>query len=283
MRHTTEDQPRGIRWTLFDMLEDLDFADDLALLSYTEQHMQEKTCCLSKFGQRVGLQISKRKTEVMTLNVNAPAPVLLDDQALPGTETLAYLDSVVRQEGGTKEDIQSRLSKGRNAFWSLNAVWRSSQYSVKTKLKLYRCCISSTLLYGSECWWITEHDLAKLSSFHMTSLRKIQHIFWPRTTSTHDRLAWCQQDDMETIITRKRWRWIGHVLRKDADFITKVAIHWTPEGKWKHGCPKTTWQRTVEVEMKNMNHSWGTIQRLASDRQGRKSFMAALYANWCDG
>ena len=35
MRHTTEDQPRGIRWTLFDMLEDLDFADDLALLSHT--------------------------------------------------------------------------------------------------------------------------------------------------------------------------------------------------------------------------------------------------------
>ena len=32
MRRTTEDQPRGIRWTLFVTLEDLDFADGLALL-----------------------------------------------------------------------------------------------------------------------------------------------------------------------------------------------------------------------------------------------------------
>ena len=40
---------------------------------------------------------------------------------------------------------------------------------------------------------------------------------------------------MVTIITRKRWRWIGHVLRKDANSITKVAIHWIPEGKRKHG------------------------------------------------
>ena len=55
MRHTTEDQPRGIRWTLFDTLEDLDFTDNLALLSHTYQHMQEKTCHLSKFGQQVGL------------------------------------------------------------------------------------------------------------------------------------------------------------------------------------------------------------------------------------
>ena len=39
----------------------------------------------------------------------------------------------------------------------------------------------------------------------------------------------------------------------------------------------------VEVEMKNMNHSWGTIQRLASDRQGWRSFVAAIYATWLDG
>ena len=83
---------------------------------------------------------------------------------------------------------------------------------------------------------MTEHDFAKLSTFHTTSLRKIQPIFWPRTIPSCDLLARCQQEDiMETIMTRKRWRWIGHVLRKDANSITKVAIHWIPEGKRKHG------------------------------------------------
>ena len=141
----------------------------------------------------------------------------------------------------------------------------------------------STLLCGSECWRMTEHDLAKLSSFHTTSLRKLQRIFWPRTISNRDLLARCQKEDMETIITRKRWRWIEHVLRNDANSITLAAMHWTPEGKWKHGRPKTTWRRTVEGEMKKMNHSWGSIQRLASDRQGWRSFVAALYASWRDG
>ena len=70
--------------------------------------------------------------EVMTLNMNAPAPDLLNDQVLPSTETFTYLGSVVRQGGGTNKYIQSRLSKARNAFRSLNAVWRSSQYSIKT-------------------------------------------------------------------------------------------------------------------------------------------------------
>ena len=49
MRRTTENQARGIRWTLLSTLEDLDFADDLALVSHTHQHMQEKTSRLSTF------------------------------------------------------------------------------------------------------------------------------------------------------------------------------------------------------------------------------------------
>ena len=69
------------------------------------------------------------------------------------------------------------------------------------------------------------------------------------------------------------------LLRQDANSITKVAIRCTQEGKRERGRPKATWRRTVEVEMKKMNHSWGTIQRLASDRQGWRSFVAALYAN----
>ena len=34
--------------------------------------------------------------------------------------------------------------------------------------------------------------------------------------------------------------------------------------------------------MKNMNHSWGTIQRLASDRQVWGSFIASLHTSWRD-
>ena len=98
--------------------------------------MQEKICRLSKFGKQGRLQISERKSEIMTLNVNAPAPVLLKDQALPSTETFTYLGSVVRHNGGTNEDIHSRLRKARNAFRSQNAVWRSPQYNIKTKRKL---------------------------------------------------------------------------------------------------------------------------------------------------
>ena len=86
-RHN-RNQPKGITWTLFDTLEDLDFTDDLALLFHMHQLIQEKTCRLSKFGQKVALQISKRKTEVMTLNVNAQHQSCLTTRLFPAQRPL---------------------------------------------------------------------------------------------------------------------------------------------------------------------------------------------------
>ena len=40
MRRTTEANRDGIQWTLTTRLEDLDFADDIALLSHNHQGMQ---------------------------------------------------------------------------------------------------------------------------------------------------------------------------------------------------------------------------------------------------
>ena len=283
MRRTTEDQSRGIRWTLFTSLEDLDFADDLALISHTHHHIQEKTSRLNTFAQQVGLKISQKKTEMMMLNVQTPTPVTVNGEDLPTTEEFTYLGSTVRHDGGADSDIKNRLSKARNSFRMLNNVWKSSQYSNKTKIKLYQSCVLSTLLYGSECWRMTESDLNKLSTFHTKNLRRILRIFWPVTISNHELLARCNQDSMETIIKRRRWRWIGHVCRREQDNLTRTALHWTPEGKRKRGRPKNTWRRTVEGELKTLHHTWGTIQKLAQNRQEWRAFVAALHARRHNG
>ena len=249
MRKATENEKRGIRWKINTILEDLDFADDIALLSHTFQHIQQKTNRLSQYAKYIGLNISETKTEVMTINVSNSTPIKLNGKDLPTTNTFTYLGSIVCNDGGASEDIKTRIGKAWNVFISLNNVWKSSQYSTTTKLKLYHSCVLSTLLYGSECWKMTDQDQSKLSTFHTKCLRRILRIFWPNTINNEELLRKCNQLDMATILTR-RWKWLGHVIRKDSRSHTKTALHWTPDGKRKRGRPKTTWRRTVEAELK---------------------------------
>ena len=173
MRQTTQNKNKRIRWNLFTNLDDLDFADDLALISHTHSHIQEKTNRLHIYAKQVGLKTNKRKTEVMNLNVQNPAPVKVEEDPLPYTDKFSYLGSTVRHVGGAGSDIINIIGKARNAFRMLSPVWKSQQYKTHTILKLYKSCVLSTLLYGSECWRMTEKDISKLSSFTLKSSEKL--------------------------------------------------------------------------------------------------------------
>ena len=65
MKTTTTGRNNGIQWTLWTQLDDLDFADDLALLSHSHSQMQDKTTLLETTSAGTGLKINRKKTELM--------------------------------------------------------------------------------------------------------------------------------------------------------------------------------------------------------------------------
>ena len=42
-------------------------------------------------------------------------------------------------------------------------------------------------------------------------------------------------------------------------------------------------RRTVEGKLKTLHYTWGTVQKLAQNRQEWGTFVAALHANWHNG
>ena len=128
----------------------------------------------------------------------------------------------------------------RGAFARLRPIWKSNQYSLKTKVRLYNSGVKSVLLYSSECWRVIKSDMSKLESFHNRCIRKICRIFWPNKISNKELYGkiGCQSVVME--IKPTQIRWLGHVLRMGQARIPKVTLRWTPPGKSKHGRPKTT-------------------------------------------
>ncbi|XP_062618932.1 uncharacterized protein LOC134280533 [Saccostrea cucullata] len=113
MRSTLSDENTGIRWTFFNKLEDLDYADDLALLSHLETQMQRKTSYLQINASKIELNINIKKTEVMSLNTKSPPKIQLNGGDIKNTEYFTYLGSVVTSDGGADKDIISRLGKAR--------------------------------------------------------------------------------------------------------------------------------------------------------------------------
>ena len=160
-------------------VDDLDFADDLALLSSTRRQMQAKTDLIAVNSGRVGLRINREKTKVLRINHQDQEPITVYRLPLEDVLEFLYLGRIVDISGGTDADIKARKGKARAAFKRMRNVWCCAGLSNRTKVRIFNSTVKPVLLYGCEIWIMNETPMKKLQAFINTCLRKILRIHWP--------------------------------------------------------------------------------------------------------
>ena len=273
MKNSVNDKT-GIQWTLTKKLEDLDFADDIALLSHSHAHMQEKTSKIAEKSAQVGLNINVAKTKVMRINTRCNKEIKLGNEPLETVDKFTYLGSIVTPSGGTEEDVNARINKARGAFTQLNKVWDSKMIRLKTKIKIFNSNVKSVLLYGSETWFLNKKQEDKLQVFINKCLKRILKIFWPNIIRNKDLWERTSQEKIVIQIKKRKFRWLGHTLRKDRDDITKYSLKWNPQGQRKVGRPKNTWRRQLDKELKD--HGLRDAENQAQDRRKWRKIVSGL-------
>ena len=91
MKTTTTLRNNGIQWTLWMQLDDLDFPDDLMLLSHNHSQMQDKTTLLETMSAGTRLKINRKKTKLMKMNTTANAPVTVGGEPIREVGSFIYL------------------------------------------------------------------------------------------------------------------------------------------------------------------------------------------------
>ena len=276
MKTSTSGKRNGIQWTLWSQLDDLDFADDIALVSHTQQQMQEKTNLLAENSACLGLNVHKGKSKVLKVNTTCTSPITLNGEALEEVENFTYLGSIVNNLGGTDADVKTRLGKARTAFIQLRNIWNSRDLHIKTKIRIFNSNVKSVLLYGAETWRNTVSTTNKIQTFINTCLRRILHIRWPDRIRNEDLWQRTNQQPVDQEIIQRRWRWIGHILRKPVSSTTRQSLTWNPQGKRKRGRPRNSWRRDLDDDVRRMGHSWSQIERTAQDRKAWRSLVSGL-------
>ncbi|VDO72041.1 unnamed protein product [Schistosoma margrebowiei] len=95
MKTWTSERKHGIQWTAQKHLDDLDFADHLALLSHTHKRMQIKTASVAAVSASVDFNIQKAKTKVLKFKTKNSNPFTLDNETLEDVASFTYLRSII--------------------------------------------------------------------------------------------------------------------------------------------------------------------------------------------
>ena len=260
------DRKRGIQWTFTTSLEDLNFADDLALLSHIIQDMRDKTRALEIQSAKVGLKINATKTKLMRIGTKRSDDVSVAGERVEEVDEFTYLGSIVSKKGVIEGDNQARIRKARHAFAMLGPKWRSTELTTKTKLRVFGLNVKAVLLYGSETWRLTKGLEQKLQVFINKSLRNIFGIWWPKKISNKELWRQTGQRPIEEEIRQRAWGWIGHTLRRTDGHVVKRAREWNPLGKRKRGRPQHSWRHTRMAELAAKHLTWNEAKGTAQNR-----------------
>lgn len=122
---------------------------------------------------------------------------------------------------------------------------------MRVKLAVYRAVVRGILLYGCESWVVSAGDLRRLRVFENGCVRRLLGVTRLDRFSAAALRQRTGLEDLGVVLARRRWRWLGHVLRMGEERMPRrvlLACMGALGMERLRGGKKLTWKRLVTRE-----------------------------------
>ena len=232
--------PRKSRRHPKEVIADLDFADDIALLSDEIDQAQQLLLRVELECKKVGLGLNGPKTKSLAYNVDNLSPLkTLDGTELEWKDDFKYLGSWV---DNSAKDVSVRKALAWRALNSMVSVWTSNMRT-ELKKKFFISTVESILLYGCEAWSLTAAEEKSLDGTYTRMLRKATNVHW--SSHTTNEALYGKLPKLSNKIAARRLRLAGHCFRHPELSAHKLIL-WEPtHGQRGRGRPKINYVGTL--------------------------------------
>ena len=222
---------------------DLDFADDLVLLSNEIDQAKKLVQAIEKESGRVSLKLDTKKTKAMFFNT-PPATIQTLERKSIGqaiTESCKQDFKYLGRWCDQTNDLHTRKALAWKALNKLDKIWKSD-LSKKHKLNFFRATVESVLLYGCATWTLTKVEKA-LDGTCTRMLKKVYNVDG-RAHITNEAL-YSGLDKISSTVRSRRLEVAGHTHR-DKTSPAHLTVTWEPaHGESSRGRPPTSFVDTL--------------------------------------
>lgn len=167
--------------------------------------------------------------------------------------SFCYLGDRVDAKGGCEAAVTARARLGWMKFRDCGELLNSKRFPLKVKGMVYRSCVRSVMLYGSETWCLGENEMALLRRTERAMVRAmcgVKLMDKNRTEVLMEMLG--LEESVVQMAKANAVRWYGHVLRREDGHVLRRALDFKVKGRRKRGRPKRTWRKHVEEESRRV-------------------------------
>ena len=257
-------------------LTDLRFADDVALITTSVKDMEIQLNNLNKESRKIGLKIHKGKTKYMA-NYESNDTIEIDNEPIEKVDRYKYLGQTVMLDDHTREEVMIRIKAGWSCFGRFKDILCDTRLPMSIRRRMYNQCIIPTMTYGAETWTTTKQLEQKLKTTQRAMERRMLNITIRDKIRNSEIRKQTQVKDVIQKIKEAKWRWAGHLIRRQDSRWTKRLTEWQPRnGKRNRGRQKRRWRDDITA------YAGSTWTRLAMNREKWKDHEEGYIQQWMD-
>ena len=175
-KETLEDELVGIVIN-GEVINNMRYADDTVLLTCSLGDTQQLLEKLNDRCNEYGLKINSKKIKLMVVtkfpqDLNH-ANLTVANTTIENVSTYKYLGTWIDQSGDQAREIKTRIEIARSTFVKMKKSFTSRDINMGLRMRMLRCYVFSTLLYGFEAWIIKKNHIDKLQAFEMWCYRRM--------------------------------------------------------------------------------------------------------------
>ena len=120
------------------------------------------------------------------------------------------------------------------------------------KGKIYKTCVRTVMVYGSETWAVKVEDMRRLERAERMMVRWMCGVTVKARKHSEELLERLGIESIVEVVSRSRLRWFGHVERLNADNWVSACREIQVEGLRGRGRGRKTWNECVMEDMRRL-------------------------------
>jgi len=161
-----------------------------------------------------------------------------------------YLGDMIGAGGGAEDASRTRVRCAWGKFNELKPFLASRGTSLKLKGRIYRACVQSVLVYGSETWPMQVEDARRLERTERAMVRRMCGVTLSDRVMSEELIKRLGIECVTEVVSRGRLRWFGHLERMDGEEWVTSCRKIEVEGKVGRGRGRKTWRECVNEDMR---------------------------------
>ena len=114
--------------------------------------------------EKVGLKLNSQKTKIV---VSVPITSWeIDGETVETVSDFILGDSKITADGDCSHEIKKRLLLGRKVMTNLDSIFKSSDITVPTKVRLVKAMVFPVVMYGCESWTVKKAECRRTDALN---------------------------------------------------------------------------------------------------------------------